>query len=340
VNALSTHAARSVAPAHIVGHPKLSDVAALAGVSIKTVSRVLNDAPNVSPDTARRVHESITLLGYRSNVIARELRGGGLSNLVGMVISDLGNPFYAGLAAGAEETISEAGLDLILATARDDGERERALINSLLERRVRGLMIVPSGSDYSYLHADRQRGFSFVFVDRPAPFLDADTVIADNEGGIRACVGWLQKQGCKRIALMADLESIWTAEQRIAGFWTAAAEAGYPRDALTVISGVHTAEEARERCTDLLMGEVDGIIAANDLIALGVGEAAQGREGIRIISFDDFPSASLLGVVTLNHDARELGRLAAETLLARFENPTYERYLTEVVPVSLRGGAS
>lgn len=332
----ATDAQSMTIPSQVISHPKLSDVAALAGVSIKTVSRVLNNAPNVSVDTARRVHESIELLGYRSNVIARELRGGGLSNLVGMIISDLGNPFYAGLAAGAEEAISEAGLDLILATARDDGQRERELINSLLERRVRGLIIVPSGSDYSYLHADRRRGFSFVFVDRPAPFLDADTVVADNEGGIRACVEWLSRQGCQRLALMADLETIWTSEQRIAAFWSAAADLGYARSNLTVISGVHTVDEARAMSASLLESGVDGIVAANDLIALGVGEAARGRSDIKIISFDEFPAADLLGVVTLNHDARDLGRLAAETLVARFANPTYDRYMTEVVPVSLR----
>ena len=324
--------------APIVSHPKLSDVAALAGVSIKTVSRVLNDAPSVAPETVQRVQESISLLGYRSNVIARELRGGGLSNLVGMVISDLGNPFYAGLAAGAEETISEAGLDLIVATARDDGAREQKLINSLLERRVRGLIIVPSAADYSYLHADRRRGFSFVFVDRPAPFLDADTVVVDNHGGIKACFKWLLDRGCKNIALVADHESIWTSEQRIAAFWQAAVDHNVSKDRLTVISGVHTSEEALVRGTELMKSKVDGIIAANDLIALGIGEAAKGRNDVKIISFDDFPSAELLGVTTLNHDARELGRLAAETLLARFENPTYEKYLTEVVPVVLQGG--
>ena len=162
--------------AHIdnqLAHPTLADVAAISGVSIKTASRVMNGSEQVSQDTADKVKKAANLVGYRSNRIARELRVGSLSNLVGMVISDLANPFYAGLAAGAEERLSEEGLDLILATARDDGEREKNLIESLLERRVRGLIIVPSGEDYSHLHQERKRGFSFVFVDRPAPYLDA-----------------------------------------------------------------------------------------------------------------------------------------------------------------------
>jgi LacI family transcriptional regulator len=149
-----------------VAHPTLADVAAIAGVSIKTASRVLNDSVNVAPDTAEKVRKAASLVGYRSNRIARELRGGALSNLIGMVISDLANPFYAGLAAGAEKRLSEAGLDLIIATARDDAERERALMESLLERRVRGLVVVPSGEDYSYLHIERRRGYLFLLIDR------------------------------------------------------------------------------------------------------------------------------------------------------------------------------
>lgn len=181
-----------------VSHPTLSDVAAIAGVSIKTASRVLNDSTNVAPDTAEKVKKAAALVGYRSNRIARELRGGALSNLIGLVISDLANPFYAGLASGAEEVLANSGLDLIIATARDDGERERTLIESLLERRVRGLMIVPSGEDYSYLHLERKRGFAFTFVDRPAPYLDADAVLVDNQGGVAICIDELLSQGCKK----------------------------------------------------------------------------------------------------------------------------------------------
>ena len=106
------------------------------GVSIKTASRVINGSDDVALRIVARVKKAADLVGYRSNRIARELQSGTLSNLVGMVISDLANPFYAGLAAGAENKLSEHGLDLILATARDSAERERNLIESLPERRV------------------------------------------------------------------------------------------------------------------------------------------------------------------------------------------------------------
>lgn len=321
-----------------IAHPTLSDVAAIAGVSIKTASRVLNGSENVSLETEEKVKKAVELIGYRSNRIARELRGGSLSNIIGMVISDLANPFYAGLAAGAEETLSNVGLELILATARDNGERERVLIESLLERRVRGLIIVPSGDDYSYLHMERRRGFSFVFVDRPAPYLDADTVLVDNQGGINACVDKLVSLGCKRIALIADKTSIWTASERIEGFKKAIITRKLDSDHSMIVSGIHTSAEAESATIELLKSKnaIDGIIAANDLIAFGVGQVkSKLNPNLHVVSFDEFPSAHHMGVHTLNHDPQRLGRLTAEVILKRMNTPISEVYETAVMRVEI-----
>jgi LacI family transcriptional regulator len=333
-----------------LAHPTLADVAAISGVSIKTASRVMNGSEQVSKDTADKVKKAANLVGYRSNRIARELRVGSLSNLVGMVISDLANPFYAGLAAGAEERLSEEGLDLILATARDDGEREKNLIESLLERRVRGLIIVPSGEDYSHLHQERKRGFSFVFVDRPAPYLDADSVTVDNRGGVTACLDYLLEQGCSSIAIIADTTSIWTASERIEAFKQAMLSRKLDKNNVHIISNVHTSEEAGVATKKLLKEnpEVDGIIATNDLIAMGVGQTVNAsKSNVKVVSFDLFPSANLLNIATLDHDPQRLGRMSAELLLKRFENPTDRAFSTQIMKVSMRnnkndfdGGAS
>lgn len=322
-----------------IAHPTLADVAAVAGVSIKTASRVLNDSVNVAPETAERVRKAATLVGYRSNRIARELRGGALSNLIGMIISDLANPFYAGLAAGAEKRLSAEGFDLIIATARDDAERERTLIESLLERRVRGLIIVPSGEDYSHLHIERKRGYSFVFVDRPAAYLDTDTVLVDNQGGIAACLDELIGSGCKKIAIVADTLNIWTASERIEGFKRACISRGIDQKDAHIVMGVHTSEEAKAATHSLLgsTSRIDGIIATNDLIAMGVGEVISKEDPrIRVVSFDDFPSAGVLGIKTLDHDPQRLGTLAAEVLLRRVEKPTDTSYQTEVMRLEMR----
>lgn len=319
-------------------HPTLADVASIAGVSIKTASRVLNDSINVAPETAEKVRLAAAQVGYRSNRIARELRGGSLSNLIGMVISDLANPFYAGLAAGAEERLSEAGLDLIIATARDDAQREKVLIESLLERRVRGLLIVPSGEDYSYLTIERKRGYSFVFVDRPAAYLDTDTVLVDNQGGIATCLDQLLLDKCEKIAIIADTLNIWTASERIEGFKKACLSRGVDQKNVHIVTGIHTTEEAKAATLSLLgsTSRIDGIIATNDLIAMGVGEVIhEEKSSIRVVSFDDFQSADLFDIKSLDHDPQKLGRLAAEVLLKRIQNPTDTKYVTEVMKLEL-----
>ena len=322
-----------------LAHPTLADVAAISGVSIKTASRVMNGSEQVSDDTADKVKKAANLVGYRSNRIARELRVGSLSNLVGMVISDLANPFYAGLAAGAEERLSVEGLDLIIATARDDGEREKSLIESLLERRVRGLIIVPSGEDYSHLHQERKRGFSFVFVDRPAPYLDADSVTVDNRGGITACLDHLLEHGSKSIAILADTPSIWTASERIEAFKQAMLSRKLDKKNVHIISDIHTSEQAGSATKKLLKEhpEVDGIIATNDLIAMGVGQTVSASKlNVKVVSFDLFPTANLLNIDTLDHDPQRLGRMSAELLLKRFENPTERSFSTQIMKVSMQ----
>ena len=175
----------------------------------------------------------------------------------------------------------------------DDGERERTLIESLLERRVRGLMIVPSGEDYSYLHLERKRGFAFTFVDRPAPYLDADAVLVDNQGGVAICIDELLSQGCKKIALIADNPSIWTAAERITGFKKAALSRKLRSENTLVITGIHNSQEAEAATHKLLEEEhIDAIIATNDLIAIGAGQVIMSTNSrCKVISFDDFDVA-------------------------------------------------
>ena len=314
-------------------HPTLADVAAIAGVSVKTASRVLNDSMNVSELTATKVQNAAALLGYRSNRLARELRTGTLSNLIGMIVSDLANPFYAGLASGVEEELSKNGLDLLLATSRDDGERERSLIDSLLERRVRGLMIVPSAEDYSYLHTERKRGVAIVFVDRPGPYLDADSVLSDNQGGIATCIDRLLSLRCKKIALLADNAKIWTASQRIEGFKKAGLSRNLDLSQSPIVSEIHTIDLAEKAARELLVqnNPVDGIVASNDLIAIGVAHAvASLGSQCKVVSFDDFAASKLMNVPTLDHDPRRLGVLAAESLMRRINNP-HEKNFGEVL---------
>jgi LacI family transcriptional regulator len=335
---MRTEKERSIQTPAPTPHPTLADVAAIAGVSVKTASRALNDLNSVSAATLERVKKAAEILGYRSNRIARELRIGALSNLVGMVIPDLSNPFYAGMASAVEEELAKQGLDLIIATARVDGNRERELIGSLLERRVRGLIIIPSGQDYSYLDSERKRGFSFVFADRPPAYLDADVIVADNQGGIAECVEFLVKRGCTKLALMADNIDIWTARERIEGFKKAVASFALHATDNKIISGLHTIEEAEQAAINLLSSQNshDGLILTNDLIAAGVGHAVSTlKSNISVVSFEEFPFSKAMGIPTLNHDPKRLGFLAAQTLLKRIENPMSKDYAVHVLELEL-----
>ena len=173
----------------------------------------------------------------------------------------------------------------------------------------------------------------------PAPYLDTDTVLVDNQGGIATCLDELLSRGAKRIAIIADTLNIWTASERIEGFKRACLSRGLDQRDVHVITGVHTTDDARAAVHNLLgsTSRIDGIIATNDLIAMGVGEViAKEKSAIHVVSFDDFPSAELLGIKTLDHDPQRLGRLAAEVLLKRIENPTDTKYITEVMRLELR----
>src|SRR3954463_11440854 len=171
----------------------MRDVAHTAGVSLKTVSRVINAEAGVAPTTAARVAEAIDVLGFERNDLARTLRQGGSSATLGLVIEDLANPFYATVAQAVEVAARDRGFLLITASAREDAERERELAGALLRRRVDALLIVPAGPDHRYISG------RVVFLDRPPRGIEADTVLLDNLGGASAAVEHLIAHGHTRI---------------------------------------------------------------------------------------------------------------------------------------------
>src|SRR6266496_1441188 len=147
--------------------PTMTDVAAAAGVSLKTVSRVVNAEPGVTPETAARVRGAIEQLGFRRNDVARALRRGQRFRMLGLVIEDVANPFYSAIARGAEEVTRERGLLLITGSSDEDPARERELVRLFCERRVDGLLMVPAADDHRYLFPELRVGLHVVFIDRP-----------------------------------------------------------------------------------------------------------------------------------------------------------------------------
>src|ERR671916_317411 len=175
--------------------PTIRDVAERAGVSLKTVSRVINAESGVTPATAGRVTDAIAELGFERNDLARSLRHGRSSHTLGLVIEDVSNPFYSAVAQAVEAAARDRGFLLITASAREDAVRERELVAALERRRVDSLLLIPAGPDHRYMD-----GVRAVFLDRPPRGIEADTVLLDNVGGARAAVEHLIAHGHTRIA--------------------------------------------------------------------------------------------------------------------------------------------
>ncbi|MET9972695.1 LacI family DNA-binding transcriptional regulator, partial [Streptomyces sp. NPDC006356] len=147
--------------------PTMKDVAARAGVGLKTVSRVVNGEPGVTPETERRVQEAIDALGFRRNDSARVLRKGRTAS-IGLVLEDLADPFYGPLSRAVEEVARAHGALLINGSSAEDPDREQELALALCARRVDGLVIIPAGDDHRYMEPELKAGVATVFVDRPA----------------------------------------------------------------------------------------------------------------------------------------------------------------------------
>ena len=223
--------------------PTMRDVAHLAGVSLKTVSRVINDEAGVATDTAARVTDAIAALGFQRNDLARSLRHGRSSATVGLIIEDVANPFYSAVAQAVETAARERGLMLIIASCEEDPEREREMVTALLRRRVDALLVVPAGREHRWLQ-DAAAGTPVVFVDRPPQDIDADTVLLDDVGGARQAVEHLIAHGHRRIAYVSDAGALWTQSERLAGYKQAHEAAGIPIDEALVRLGTHRADEA------------------------------------------------------------------------------------------------
>ena len=301
----------------------MRDVAERAGVSLKTVSRVINAEAGVATATAERVGEAIAALGFQRNDLARSLRHGLSSSTLGLVIEDVANPFYSTVAQAVETVARERGFLLMTASAREDAERERELVGALVGRRVDALLIVPAGPDQRYVEAMRGRT-AFVYIDRPPGGLDADTVLLDDAGGARRAVEHLLAHGHRRIACVADRTEVYTARERVAGYEAALDAAGIGLDPDLIRPGSPDAPHAERIVSELLALPPDrrptAVFSANNRNTVGALHALAEREDeLALVGFDDFELADLLGITVVRSDAAKLGACAAELAFARLD---------------------
>jgi LacI family transcriptional regulator len=320
----------------------MRDVAALAGVSLKTVSRVINAEPAVSVDLLVRVERAIEQLDYRPNLTASSLRrSDGKTATVGLVLEDLANPYSAAVTRAVEDAARPRRVTVVAGSVDEDPERERALVHEFVARRVDGLIVAPTAADQSYLMADRRAGTAFVFVDRPPNHLDADAVVAANRSGAVDGVRHLIAGGHRRIGFLGDLATISTAADRFAGYVDAIERAGLAVDTSIVRRDLRGGEAARAAVEELLRiaEPPTAIFAAQNILGIGAFAALRGLHrqfDVALVGFDDFPLADLLdpGVTVVAQDPGAIGRLAAEILFSRLDGDRSPS-TTQVVPTRL-----
>jgi LacI family transcriptional regulator, galactose operon repressor len=309
------------------------DVARHAGVSLKTVSRVVNNAPHVQPQLVQRVLAAVEELGFRRNQLASALRSGQQTATIGLLIEEIANPFYATIAQVTAEVAASFDSLLITASSEEDPVREERLLRDLCSRRVDGLLVVPAGYDHSFLKPEVQRGIPVVFLDRPGGGIEADTVLLDNRGGAEAGMKQLAEQGHRRIAVLLDSTDVYTMRERLEG-----AVSTFPavvrdsvRDPATAASAVGEMLDAPDPPT--------AFFGLNNRITVGiVQELCRRNARAAVMGFDDFELSHLMPIplTVIAYDTRELARQAAELLFARIAGqPLRPRTIT--LPTRLIG---
>ncbi len=313
----------------------VKDVALAAGVSLGTVSNVLNRPDKVRAATRDRVERVMRELGFVRNESARLLRAG-RSNTAGYVMLDVTNPFFADVAAGMESAVEEAGVSLFLCNSDQRPERELAYLSRLEQGRVLGILITPVDPWAPVLDETRRRGTPLVIVDRTRNDTDWCSVSVDDELGGREGVQHLLDLGHRRIAFVGGPTRLGQVRDRRAGALQAIAGAGLPEDhlvdiatdALTVAQGMGAAERIVGMAT---RSRPTAAFCANDLVALGmlqrcVSLGLSVPDDLALVGYDDidFAAAAAVPLTSVRQPRREMGREAAELLVDEAANPDHE----------------
>ncbi|GAB3440849.1 LacI family DNA-binding transcriptional regulator [Phycicoccus ginsengisoli] len=325
----------------------MRDVAAVAGVSVKTVSRVVNDEPAVSPDVAERVQHAVRQLGYRHDLVASNLRRTvRRPSTVAAMLQDLGNPYSASVLRALELAAHERDVAVVASSLDEEPERERRLVEGLVRRRVDGLVLMPATTHQDYLLPDLHAGLVTVFVDRRPNGVDVDSVAVDAARGAGMAADHLLAVGHRRIAYLGDLPRIQTASARRAGFLGALERKGVEQDPHLVVTSLRTSDDT----TRALLGLLDlddpptAVFAARNTIAAGAVRALRERGASHttaLVGFDDFPLADLLDppLTVVAQDVERVGAEAARLLFARLGGDTSPPSHVDIEPVLVARGS-
>jgi LacI family transcriptional regulator len=309
--------------------PTIRDVAALAGVGTKTVSRVINDEANVSPQTRARVERAVSALNFKPNQGAGSLRRGDRKTLtLGLLLDAVDNPFSALINRAVEAVAYRRDTAVLAASSDNDPDRERIMVDAFTRRRVDGLILNTITEDQGYLQVEREQGTPLVFVNRPPIGLLADAVVTNNYEAAKEATQHLIRQGHRRIAHLGDERAASTARGRLQGFTDAMAAAGLAASARQV-HALRSQQEAYAAVHGFMQLEdpPTALFSSHYLVTLGAVRALhdlQLAERIALIGFDDVVFADLIrpAISVMAHDPTQLGTLAAERIFARLDGDT------------------
>jgi LacI family transcriptional regulator len=320
----------------------LKNVAMAAGVSYQTVSRAVNGYAEIHPDTRQRILQIAEELGYRPNRLAGSLRSA-YSKVIGLIVSDIENGYFAEVAAGVEAEATAEGYSVILANTGEDIARERAAVTSLFERRVDGLVIAPAEGDHAFLETDLPRSFPVVAFNRMLPHPRYGAVLSENEAGAQMAVEHLIARGHRKIGAIVASPSLITSRERLNGFRSAMRAANLPIKPEWVATGTIYPEGARLAASKIFAGRdhPTGLLTSSQRITEGVLLALRklglkhGRD-VDIVGFDNFPWAALLEppLTLVAQETHQIGRQAVRMLLgmiAGTSGPSTVRLPTRLV---------
>lgn len=301
------------------------DVARESKVSVFTVSAVINNKTHVGKQLRERVDEAIQRLNYRPNLVARSLAKQ-RTHTIGMIVSDIANPFFPMVVRGAEDAAQRRGYNLLLCNSDDTLEKEETQIELLLSKRVDGILLTKAVGDFhpALWQMIKQVNIPFVLVMRTYPKLTKDAVVSDDYQGAHDAVSHLARAGCRRIGLISGPLKISNAIARSQGFRDALRSQGLPLEKTLMTEGDYRIESGFRAGRTLLSHRPDGIYVANHLMTIGLLQAAE-EMGLKcpndfgLVSFDDYPWLGVLHpkLTTVELPKHQLGSEAVELLIRR-----------------------
>lgn len=309
--------------------PTQRDIAELAGVSITTVSHVVNETRSVAPETREAVLDAVQTTGYTGDAIARSLVTGGTRSL-GVVITPQSDPYFATLLQAIEHAATEKGYAVLLADTHDNPDTELAKVRSLRSRRIDGLLLMPSPGDSAVLSELVSPRMPLVLLDRLSNRTDVDQVGVENIQATSTLTEHLATLGHRRIGLISGTEGIPTSDERTLGYRLGLGRAGLPWDPELIAAGQSDREQAVRAFTRLLdmPDPPSGVVVGSDVMMSGVLRGAWER-GIRVgrdiavVGYDDPEWADLVdpALTTMAQPVAEIGRRAVRALLTRITEP-------------------